>query len=347
MQYVSPSDFVSLKACPAKAYLLKHSIHKLPRSPHSYFYSFCHEFIRKANRHFRETPSISEIRSFWNAEYNSHIEDMCAKDENLLKILPLEKHIQEFPNIRTNIFKELFNKKKKRKGGEKRTCVSIFREKPVRVDGIYGVIDFIYKSDDFVKLVDYKFGNIYDDIGDIKKEYKTQLYIYSAMYFKKYNIFPSSLSIIDRSFNEHKIDLKSREKCASLFDELKMLNRTISEILSLDKISDYADPNEHNCTFCPVKIDCNPFWASEYPLTGIFIDIKGKLTSKNNTYRNNLIVMEVSSGDETIKILNVPKTYIDELHIDNNYGFIGLSKIEDDVSNKFQFNRYSKIIQIT
>jgi len=346
MQYISPSNFVSLRACPAKAYLLKHSKNKISRSPHSYFYSFCHEFIRKANQYFKEVPSISEIRSIWNTQYNSYIEDMCAKDENLYKILPLEKHIQEFPDIRTKIFKEIFNKEKRRKNRETRTDISIFREKSVIVDNIYGIIDLIYKSDNYSKLVDYKFGNIYDDIGEIKDEYKTQLYIYSAMYYKKYNIFPSALSIKDRSFNEHNIELISREECTELFDELKNLNNLIANIKSINEASNRANPSDHNCSFCSVKIDCKSYWASNYPLSGNFIDIRGKLKAIHSTAENNSFELKSPSSDDIIKILNVPKIFIDDLLIKNTYCFISLSKIGDNSSNNFQFNRYCKIIQI-
>jgi hypothetical protein len=347
MQYVSPSDFVSIRDCPAKAYLLKHSENKLPRSPHSYFYSFCHEFLRKAHGHFRQKPSASEIRDYWNSEYNSLIEKIRSQEENFSTLLPLEKYIQEFPNIRTNIFKEILNRKNKHVDSENREKFSTFREESINVDCIFGIIDFIYQSDDFVKLVDYKFGNIINENNDIKEEYKVQLYIYSAMYYKEYNILPSALSIKDSSFNEHIIDLISKEECTELFEELKKLNKIIANIRSINEISDHANPSDHNCSFCSVKIDCKSYWASNYPLTGNFIDIRGKLKVIHSAYGNNSIEIKSPYSDEIIKILNVPKIFINDLLIDNTYCFISLSKIGDDISNKFQFNRYCKIIQIS
>jgi len=271
---------------------------------------------------------------------------VSSNDPNLRNILPLEKKIADFAGIRTNIFREIMYRRTNLAGQSHNKVAYTIREKPINVDGIHGVIDLAYRSDDYVKIIDFKFGEAFDENREIKNEYKLQLYIYAAMYYKNFNIVPSSLSIIDKDFKEHRIVQKPIDECLAHFEDLKALNLEISNISSINEAARHANPSEENCRFCSVKIDCVSYWETNYPNGENFLDIKGNIIKVSPTYKNYCIDMKSLSYKHIIRVFNIPKIITEGLATDIKYCFIGLSRVENESIDRYRFNKYSKLVKI-
>ena len=344
MQYVSPSDFVSVQSCPARAYLLKNSRNRSNRSAYSYFGSFCHYFIKKSSSQLRSNNLIiDDIKEFWDKELNSYSKYLLENDPNFHLKAPLSKNVKGFIFIKTDIINRVLlnNSSSKAKGK-----AYVNREESIEVEGISGSIDLVYRNEDYVKLVDFKFGKIFNDNNDIKEEYKIQLYIYAAMYYLENNIMPSTVSLCDKKFNEYNLELPSIKECLELFQKLKDLNDEISNINNEDELAKYAKPNDENCRFCNVKIDCNSYWSSDLIASESLVDFKGKIKNIFRAPGGYSIELKQINNDEIIKISGVPFSYENKLIKDVKTAFLNIQYYEDNQKLHYKYKSYSDIVFI-
>jgi hypothetical protein len=343
LQYISPSDFVSNQKCPARSYLNRNSKNKINRSAQSYFGSFCHLFLNKSNSLFHEnTPSKNELKEYWELEYENYCKDLLDKDPNFHLKHPLKSFVKDFIYVRTNIINRL---EQRTPSDQRENTAKVNSEYHLNVDGISASIDLIYKNQDYVKLVDFKFGNIFDDVNLIKELYQKQLYIYAAMYYLQYGIEPSVLSICDRQFEEYKLEIKPMEYCISLFEELKVLNDEIANINTEDDLLHYARPEEENCKYCNVKIDCSSYWKSGLYESENHLDIIGKILDIKKGLDGITLTLKTVMNSN-IKIFRIPNKMEDQLNRIETVALINLFKAEDNGHDNYFYGKYSDIVFI-
>ena len=343
LQYVSPSDFGSSRICPAKSFLNRKSKLKINRSAQSYFGSFCHSFINKSFSLFKgKTLSKNDLKNAWEKEFEDYCNKLLENDEKFYLKHPLKSYISGYIITRTNIISRLLSSRNSKKNQDTFKASS---ELYIEIDGISGVIDMVYRNDNYVKLVDFKFGKIYDENNQIKDQYQNQLYIYSAMYFKKYGIIPSALALQDNNFKIYNLDPKPMDYCLDLFDDLKKINQTVSNINSEADLQKQTKVNEENCKYCNVKVECSPYWES-----GIFdsennLDIFGKIEDIK-TGVNGLVLFLKTKHKSDIKVFSVPKNIKRELKKIKSVAFFNLKKKMEKNEFSYHYGKYSDAVFI-
>tara|TARA_A100001011_G_C14308079_1_gene844199 strand:+ start:2286 stop:3164 length:879 start_codon:yes stop_codon:yes gene_type:complete len=282
------------------------------------------------------------IKKYWELEFEKYCKDLLDKDLHFHSKHPLKSFVKDYIYIRTSIINRILNRTISDRTDNNASADSEFF---ISVDGIVASIDLIYKNQDFVKLVDFKFGNILDDDNQIKELYKKQLYIYAAMYYLYYGIEPTILSISDKKFKEYNLEKKSIEYCIGLFEELKNLNNEIGSIKTEDQLISYARPNKENCKYCNVKIDCQAYWKSSLHESDNHLDIIGKVKYVKKGLDGIKLTLDTIDKGE-IKIFKIPVKMEEQLNNNNEVAVINLFKEKENIHINYYYSRYSEIVFI-
>ena len=216
----------------------------------------------------------------------------------------------------------------------------------LNIDGIKGVIDLVYKKENFVKLVDFKFGKIFNENNEIKEQYQKQLYIYSAMYFKKFGIEPSVLALQDSSFKEYPLEQKTMEYCLSLFEDLKKLNKEVNGIKTQDDLLNKTKVNDENCKYCNVKVECSPYWKSDIFESENNLDIIGEILDIKIGV-NGLVLSLKTKIKNNIKIFSVPVNLQTKLKDIKRVAFFNLFKKEEKNESNFYYGKHTDVVFIS
>lgn len=168
-------------------------------------------------------------------------------------------------------------------------------EKKVKLGNIlFGYIDSVSSLNDGAEIIDYKTGNVHDELGNIKDEYVTQLSLYALMFEETFGIKVHRLAIIDRDSTYYIINRLPVDKENILSNAENLINE-INDKITLDPI-DLCSANE-NCKFCNCRHLC-PSFQDDADSSQI---IKGKLVSVPN---KNVAIVETSSGRQVINGLD-------------------------------------------
>lgn len=126
----------------------------------------------------------------------------------------------------------------------------------LKLDGLLkGSIDRIKASGDGVEVIDYKTGKIFDDNGNVKKEYVAQLNLYTYMLMEKESAKVTGLTIIDRSGAEVPVDFYPERK-DDVLNAIRSFLKKINGIIKSSIYDDLRAPSKENCNFCACQHIC-------------------------------------------------------------------------------------------
>lgn len=168
---------------------------------------------------------------------------------------------------------------------------------------IAGKADFIFNSDSYSKLSDFKTGNILDE-GAIKKDFEDQLNLYAYLFKENFGKYPDALSLIDLQNNEHFIPI-SEEKCETLAQEAKSYLKWVNQCISDIRIDKIANPNEEICSSCLFRPACEFYWRKKnYNSELKFDDVKGLLVEVKK-FKNGNINITINQNNQNILIYRI------------------------------------------
>lgn len=165
-----------------------------------------------------------------------------------------------------------------------------------------GSIDRIKYNDDGYEIVDYKTGKIYDENGNIKPDYVTQLNLYAFMLEEAEGVAVNKLTIIDRKGEEIDVPYYKGRKA----EFLKSVKDTIDEInkaIDSKTTDSLKRGNEKTCGFCPCShlCDCRNIPADAH--LGI---VEGTVTK---VWNSDQITIQTNDGKQVtiskLKVLNI------------------------------------------
>lgn len=315
---ISPSQFYSMKNCGYKSLLAEAFDKKplLPVSQNAYFGTVLHKMLELiAKRVILNEDDFNKIFD----------EQVKLQEENLRHLgydffVPLQKNVKDFG------IKKILLKKHLRYTFEKSEAlneVKFFSEKWfASKDGLIGgKIDLVIEEGKDVEIIDFKTGEIKQDVLDdngeisseIKEEYKVQLKLYAYLYFETTGKFPTQLSLINLTKQKVNIDFTMNECCA-IFEDAKLLLKSTNNCI--DKGVFAGNPTEANCKYCLYRPACLFYW--KYIETdNLFNDVSGTV-QKIVKFQNGNVSMILKSGDKTYTVSNFPSERFDELNNNRN-----------------------------
>ena len=189
--------------------------------------------------------------------------------------------------------------------------VSVLSEKYLdcKEIGLKGVVDKLVIANGDVTIIDYKSGQVFDDEGNVKKEYATQLHLYAAMceYLKLGNI--SKLALIDINGEEIFVEY-DQGLTKQLCNNVSVTIEHLSDIIQRRTFEDIVKADSSKCSKCNCRHIC------QYRLENkedYYHTIVGTITEQPST--NMYIVTDDYGTSRHISGL-------DEYSIDNAYEYL-------------------------
>lgn len=162
-----------------------------------------------------------------------------------------------------------------------------------------GSIDRIRYNGDGYEIVDYKTGKIFNENGNIKLNYVTQLNLYAFMLEEVEGIVVNKLTIIDRKGEEINVPYyKSRktEFLESVKDTIDEINKAIDS----QTTDSLKRGDEKTCGFCPCSHLCD---RRKTPADAPLSIVEGKVTK---VWNSDQITIQTNNGKQiTISKLKV------------------------------------------
>jgi CRISPR/Cas system-associated exonuclease Cas4 (RecB family) len=315
---ISPSQFYSMKNCAYKS-ILAEAFGKsplLPVSPNAYFGTVLHKML--------ELISKGTVRN--EDDFNRMFDEQVKSvEENLQKqgynsFVPLQKNVKDFG------MKKILLKKHLRTMLEqpsKTSSVKYHSEKWFKSKDklIAGKIDLVIEAEQEAEIIDFKTGDITQDVLDdageifseVKEEYKEQLKLYAYLYFENTSRFPTALSLVDLAKQKFSVSF-SQSECHSLFVEAKKLLHFTNE--SISKRTFAANPTEANCKYCLYRPACS-FYLKQLETDYSLNDISGSIKNVVK-YQNGNVSIFLQSGERQFTVTSFPSEKYDELNDSKN-----------------------------
>lgn len=337
---ISPSIFTSLKRCPYKEILAKSLNNKptLPFPASVYLGNVVHRCLELISK--REIRTLEDFEIKWR-ELVTQME-VELKANGLLGYIPLKQNAPRYALLKMQAKRKLKNtfalpgKAKK---------YSVYTEKKLgSKDGLLdGKLDLLIENENYVKIVDYKSGEVYDsESGEIKVQYQDQLKLYAYLYFDNFKRFPTDIVVADLMGGEHILNV-SKNDCFETFEEAISLLNEINDKIYRNQINLLANPSEENCGSCLYRPNCRYYWASKYTNREKLVDLKGPLRQIQQ-FRNGNCNIQIENDGLLFTITNVNGFYYDLLQ-DKAAQYLGLYNLMPGVSeNFFKFIKTSQIV---
>lgn len=127
----------------------------------------------------------------------------------------------------------------------------------IKIPGLLkGSIDRVKYNIDGYEIIDYKTGQIYDEDGNIKSDYVTQLNLYAFMLEEVEDVEVNKLTIIDRKGEKVDVPYHKDKKCEILDSVRDTINR-INNAIDVQDTDSLKCSNEKTCGFCPCRHLCD------------------------------------------------------------------------------------------
>lgn len=174
--------------------------------------------------------------------------------------------------------------------------------------GLRGIVDKIIVVGDYFDIVDYKSGDVVDDTGSIKEEYRVQLHLYAAMCQAQSMGTPRRLSLVDIVGNYYDVPF-DEAFCRNLLQNVQTAIDQINHAVQSQDFEGYAKPKLMMCPNCGCRHICK---YREIPPKSIFQTFTGIVKEIPST---NMYVLEAGTQTLYISGLDVygvdhPKDYI-------------------------------------
>jgi hypothetical protein len=296
-----------MTCCTLREVLISNRIEKLlPSSPNLYFGIVAHKFIKLVGQ-----GAVTKIEDF-EKEWVSLIREM---EEELLEsefersLVPLSMSVMQYDIKKKLVFKELSHLIIVKKSKYKNEFIPNIERWVESKNGIIGgKIDRINHTHLGYEIIDYKTGTIFDSLsGELKNEYKYQMFLYAGLLFENSNRWPFTLKIIIPSGDEFTVDY-NKGQCLTLLDKAKKFYYETNEIILKsndfhDLQTELANPMPVNCRYCEFRPLCNKYWDSKNatPHLNWNFDIKGDFESLK-TLGNGTYLLKIRDGNTTFKV---------------------------------------------
>lgn len=285
---ISPSKFSLLKQCPLKV-ALSNTLEAplLPYHPSSHLGTVIHKCINLILQDKIETTEDFELVWF----------QLIKEEEQKIlfmgfeHLIPLDQSVPAYTIKKLQTKSFLFhhiNHTLLKKGN-----AQVMTEKWLQSEDnlIGGYVDYIFNSNGYVKISDFKTGEILSG-GKIKIEYKEQIILYAHLYKKTFGKYPDKLSLIDLGGKEHDIDY-SYVECERLAAEAKDLLLKINKLIEINNFKQLSNPSQTTCLNCLYRPACVYYWETSFQdCDNVYKDVKGII----------LGIRQFNNGDLSIKI---------------------------------------------
>ena len=275
---LSPSTAYSFYLCPLKEVLrFNKVIAPLPVFPSARLGSAIHSVLEGASK-----KMIMDEKDF-NERWATNIKLI----ENIMRQIPAEQHLVPLEDSeRTYEVKKLQTWKITKEA----LSYSNYIEKPSLkiaerlmispMASIGGRIDLILTNLDGTEIIDYKTGEVIDESGTLKEEYKIQMKLYAALYHDIYSSWPKKLTLVSLGRKRHEVEFTPEECNKLLLDLEEKLEDVNQKILGEEPLSNLAIPSPEACKFCPYRPGCHSYWIRREDTENWPKDVAGKVLEK-------------------------------------------------------------------
>ncbi|MDD5361398.1 MAG: PD-(D/E)XK nuclease family protein [Ignavibacteria bacterium] len=311
---ISPSQFFSMKNCAYKSLLAEAFDKKqlLPISPNAYFGIVLHKLLELIIK------GIIKNEEEFNRVFDEQIKvvESDLQKNNYSFFIPLQKNVKDF-GLKKILLKKHLRKALEQSG--KHNGARFFSEKWVESKDnlIAGKIDLLIEAGSKIEIIDFKTGEITEDILDdtgevfseVKEEYKQQLKLYAYLYFDNTDKFPTNLSLIDLAKQKFAIEF-SQSECKAIYEQAKNLLYSTNEDITKGTFS--AKPTVINCKYCLYRPACS-FFQKLLETDYSFNDVSGFVKNVAK-YQNGNVSVFLQSKTRQYTIINFPSDEYNELN---------------------------------
>ncbi len=276
LPYVTPSRVFALEACFLRAAFDADPRHAagIFRGPKARLGSTSHTLLERVSKHELDCVPTSErqrrLRELWEEE--------AGKEGNAARNSELERHFgppERWPGY--NIQKvraaaaaaRILERRDKATGGAEGSALA---ERFYSAYGgrLRGRVDAVYSRGGRTEIVDYKTGNIHDEVPGagsvLKPRFRRQLLLYAAMHHDETGEWPAAGSVVPLSGPREGFRIESAEaehEARTALGLMELYNeRTRTPGLRKESL---ATPAPAACRFCDHKMSCEPFWDQVSP----------------------------------------------------------------------------------
>lgn len=259
---ISPTQFPTACKCPLWFVLDKNLPERSLRLPSSsaarYAGSVLHRVIEAA-RHAEagDPPTRERLEEIWQ-RHLSQIEQQVAENGDEAW-LPLTESYPYLEQTRLWSIREAENQRVyiKPSSGAGQTETRLESD-----DGLVaGRLDAVETDHGHLLLQDFKSGRVHDASGDVRVEYRDQMFLYAALYFECHGTWPDELRLVDKRGQATNLvwthDLAA-ETLRSAKSRLLSIRETVGEggTLRDERIAKLARPDGGACQNCRSRPIC-------------------------------------------------------------------------------------------
>jgi RecB family exonuclease len=274
LEYVSPSDIVSLETCFLQTAFSKDSDfrNRAYRGPRARLGSACHRLLERVAKGemsgVPETEWRPVLKELWDRE--------VSEQERELRAAPLESHYgsaARWPGYAIRKAQTLVKAQeillRRQRAVGRSGCFQAERWYDAYGGKLKGRADAVYSSEGRTEVADYKTGSIYEPAegGELalKQVYKRQVLLYAAMHHWETGEWPTAAYIIPVEGERHRVTIDAAEAEREADHAIGLLDEYNDSVERLRSTQDLAKPSQEACRWCSYKAFCEPFRAQVSP----------------------------------------------------------------------------------
>ena len=259
---ISPTQFTVACRCPLRFVLDKNLLEESLSLPSSsaarYAGSVLHRVIEAARRgEAGDPPNRGRLEEIWQRDL-SQIEQEVANNGDWTW-LPLVESCSDLEQTRLWCIREA-EKQRVRSGP---SSVAGQTETWLQSDDalVAGRLDAVETDHGHLLLQDFKSGSVHDASGDVRSEYRDQMFLYAALHFECRGSWPDELRLVDKRGHSTKL-VWTPALAADTLRTAKLQLRSIREAvgdggtLQEERISRLARPHAGACGNCRSRPIC-------------------------------------------------------------------------------------------
>ena len=300
LKRISPSKYFAIQSCLLRElWAGNNEIPKLlPLSPTVRVGTVVHNVLEQAVK--GKVQSINDATCVWN-EQISVIEAEMKENWIERHLVPISKYARQYEVKKQKcmfMVESFLNNWPRQSRRNTNFEAEVWLDTP---DGkVGGRIDAVRVSDDWIEIIDYKTGNIFETCTqeqNIKQEYQQQLKLYAALFYAKRGVWPSKLTIV--ALNQKGYDiLFNKDECLRLLNDAKQkLSQINGMITSTSDAESFAQPSTEVCRYCLYRPACKAYWKARTNTGEWPADFHGKVIDKK-LQGNGLITIFLQSEHE-------------------------------------------------
>jgi CRISPR/Cas system-associated exonuclease Cas4 (RecB family) len=358
LKSISPSTYFELSKCALKVVYNSNKptdAITLPSHVKSYLGTITHKMLESIQLGHITNDNLMEK---WYENVKEIQQHLYESGNTNLKIDSQQGYADSFSKIKS-YFTKISSKSSMFRN---RLNYDKFTEKLLVTDDgrMKGKVDLIKIFDSEVHIYDYKTGQIFDHYNnngvflaaEIKQEYKDQMMLYKALYYRSKDFGKNSkkqvkLFLIDHQFNNHELNDVTNEECDELYNNAINKLDEVNRIIEDEEYEKLAKPEQNNCKYCVYRPVCGVYqsWKKNnmdsYPYDLLSVTIR----SIFQKFGGKQLVIQVEDDSKIFAIRNIDKNLIDsELTTGDKLNIYNLKPTKYPL--KYDITPYSKFFKI-